>query len=188
MNKDSDINDSLFPELDIRFAKFGSRFGASMLDGLILIIITLPLTYYNVIHWKIPVIFILTSLFSIIYKPFMEFRFGATLGKMAVRIRVVGSEFHPVTLREELRRVSFYLFPSFIQETMTLKIYFEGNFKLIDNYQDYNNYILSANPALVWLNIIVFTLLVVDCIYYLTNQQNRSLHDLYAGTYVIERD
>jgi uncharacterized RDD family membrane protein YckC len=40
---------------------------------------------------------------------------------------------------------------------------------------------------LVWLNIIVFVLLVADCITFLTNDQNRSLHDLYAGTYVIEK-
>jgi len=77
--------------------------------------------------------------------------------------------------------------PSIIQEIMTLKIYFSDDLKSIVNYSDYNNYITGSNPALVWLNIIVFVLLVADCITFLTNEQNRSLHDLYAGTYVIEK-
>jgi len=32
----------------------------------------------------------------------------------------------------------------------------------------------------------VIVLLIVDTITFLSNVQNRSLHDLYAGTYVIE--
>jgi len=177
----------LFPELDVRYAKFGPRFGAGLIDGIITLLVLVPITYMNVIQWKIPAIFILTSLFTICYKPFLEYRYGATLGKMAVGIKVVGYQFQKVTLQEELRRVSFYIVPSIIQEIMTLKIYFSDDLKSIVNYSDYNNYITGSNPALVWLNIIVFVLLVADCITFLTNEQNRSLHDLYAGTYVIEK-
>ncbi len=54
----------------------------------------------------------------------MEYRYGATLGKMAVGIKVVGHQFQKVTLQEELRRVSFYLVPSIIQQILTLKFYF----------------------------------------------------------------
>jgi uncharacterized RDD family membrane protein YckC len=180
--------ESIFPELEIKFARFGARFGAALLDGLVLGLVTVPITYFNVITWKMPALFILTSLFTIFYKPFMEYQYGATLGKMAVGILVVGNQFQKVTLNEELRRVSFYLVPTTIQQLMTVKIYFSGDLKKIENYSDYNNYITFSNPALIWLNVIVFFLLVADCITLLTNEQNRSLHDLYAGTYVIEKD
>ena len=179
-------DDSLFPELDVRFAKFGPRLGAFMIDGIITLLILAPITYFNVIQWKIPVVFILTSLFTICYKPFLEYRYGATLGKMAVGLKVVGYQYQRVTLKEELRRVSFYLVPSVIQQIMTLKIYFTDELKSIRNFQEYNNYITGSNPSLVWLNVIVFLLVVADVIAVLTNEQNRSLHDLYAGTYVIE--
>ena len=91
-------NEPLFPEADIVFAKFWARFGAMLIDGLVVIAIVLPATYFNVIQWKSPWIYIVTSLLTIIYKPFMEYEYGATLGKMAVGIKVVGHQFQKVTL------------------------------------------------------------------------------------------
>jgi uncharacterized RDD family membrane protein YckC len=176
----------MFPEADIIFAKFWTRFGASLIDGLITIIIILPVTYFNVIQWKIPWVYIVTSLLTIVYKPFMEYEYGATLGKMAVGIKVVGHGFQKVNLKEELRRVSFYIVPNIIQQVLTLNFYFSHQLDSVQHYKDYNDYIVNSNPALYILNIIVVVLLIIDCITFFSNNQNRSLHDLYAGTYVIE--
>jgi uncharacterized RDD family membrane protein YckC len=187
MNEPLDNDEPLFPEADIVFAKFWTRFGAMLIDGLITIIIILPVTYFNVIQWKIPWIYIVSSLITIIYKPFMEYEYGATLGKMAVGIQVVGHQFQKVTLKEELRRVSFYLVPNIIQQVLTLKFYFSNQLISVKQYKDYNDFIVSTNPALYILNIIVICLLIADTITFFSNNQNRSLHDLYAGTYVIEK-
>jgi uncharacterized RDD family membrane protein YckC len=187
MNEPFPDDEPLFPEADIVFAKFWIRLGAFIADELIIIIIILPVTYFNVIQWKIPWVFILTSIITIIYKPFMEFRYGATLGKMAVGIQVVGHQFQNVTLREELRRVSFYLVPSIIQQILTLKFYFSNQLDSVHHYKDYNDFIVSTNPALYILNIIVVFLYIADAFTLLSNNQNRSLHDLYAETYVIEK-
>jgi uncharacterized RDD family membrane protein YckC len=187
MNEPFPDDEPLFPEAEIVFAKFWTRFAAYMTDGLITIIIILPVTYFNVVQWKIPWVFILTSLLTIVYKPFMEYQYGATLGKMAVGIKVVGHQFQKVTLKEELRRVSFYIVPNIIQQILTLKFYFSNQLNSIQHYKDYNDFIITTNPALYILNIIVIGLLVVDTITFFSNGQNRSLHDLYAGTYVIEK-
>jgi uncharacterized RDD family membrane protein YckC len=187
MNELLNNDEPLFPEADIVFAKFWTRFGASLVDGFITILIILPVTYFNVLQWKIPWVFILTSLLTIIYKPLMEYRYGATLGKMAVGIQVVGCHFQKVTWKEELRRVSFYIVPNIIQQIMTLNFYFSNQLNSIERYKDYNDYIMSTNPALAILNIIVFALLFADCIAFLSDSQNRSLHDMYAGTFVIEK-
>ena len=186
MNESLENDEPMFPEADIVYAKFWTRFGAMLIDGLITIIIILPVTYFNVIQWKIPWVYIVTSLLTIVYKPFMEYEYGATLGKMAVGIKVVGHQFQKVTLKEELRRVSFYIVPNIIQQVLTLNFYFSHQLDSIQHYKDYNDYIVNSNPALYILNIIVIVLLIVDTITFLSNVQNRSLHDLYAGTYVIE--
>jgi uncharacterized RDD family membrane protein YckC len=115
----------------------------------------------------------------------MEYQYGATLGKMAVGIKVVGHHFQKVTLKEELRRVSFYIVPNIIQQILTLKFYFSNQLNSIQHYKDYNDFIITTNPALYILNIIVVGLLIVDTITFFSNGQNRSLHDLYAGTFVI---
>jgi uncharacterized RDD family membrane protein YckC len=187
MNEPFPDDEPLFPEAEIVFAKFWTRFAAYMTDGLITIIIILPVTYFNVVQWKIPWVFILTSLLTIVYKPFMEYQYGATLGKMAVGIKVVGHQFQKVTLKEELRRVSFYIVPNIIQQILTLKFYFSNQLNSIQHYKDYNDFIITTNPALYILNIIVVGLLIVDTITFFSNGQNRSLHDLYAGTFVIEK-
>ncbi len=177
----------IIPEADIVFAKFGARFGASLIDGLLLILVNLPITYFNVTQWKVPALYIVVSLISVVYKPFMEYRYGATVGKMIVGIKVVGYQFQKVTLREELSRVSFYLVPNIIQEIMTMKVYFSDDLSKISSYRDYSNYVTESNPAMVVLNLIVFVLLIADCICFLSDAQKRSLHDMYAGTFVIEK-
>ena len=187
MNEPFPDNEPLFPEADIVFAKFWIRFGAMLIRWI---------GYRN--HHSSGNLFQCDSVensvdlysdfpLTIIYKPFMEYQYGATLGKMAVGIKVVGHQFQKVTLKEELRRVSFYIVPNIIQQVLTLKFYFSNQLNSIQHYKDYNDYIVSTNPALYILNIIVIVLLVVDTITFFSNDQNRSLHDLYAGTYVIEK-
>ncbi|MBK8392708.1 MAG: RDD family protein [Saprospiraceae bacterium] len=38
------------------------------------------------------------------YKPFMEFQYGATLGKMAVKLKVVNLDFEKITLSQSIIR------------------------------------------------------------------------------------
>ena len=187
MNETKPDANSIFHESDIKFATFWSRFGASLIDGFIISFAVIPVTYYNVTSWKIPSLFVIASLIEIIYKPFLEYRYGATLGKMVLGLRVVGHSFEKVTLKEELRRVSFYMIPSILQFILILHIYFSPQFLSIKSYNEYNEYVVSANPATIWLGLIVFFLGTADCITFFLNEQRRSLHDIYAGTYVIER-
>jgi uncharacterized RDD family membrane protein YckC len=180
-------NDPLFPEAEIKFATFWPRLGALLLDGVIIAVVTLPVTYLNISSWKIPSVYILTCIISFIYKPFMEYRYGATVGKMAAGLIVIGHDFEKVTLREELKRVSYYYLPSILIALMTVRSYFSENFVSISGYQEFQRYISSSNPAIPWVNGIVFVLTIADCISFFTNDQRRSLHDIYAGTYVIQK-
>jgi uncharacterized RDD family membrane protein YckC len=187
MNEPMQDEDSIFPEADIVFAKFWPRLGAYLLDSIIISVVSLPITYLNVTIWKMAVFFMLTSVVELAYKPFMEYQFGATLGKMAAGIKVVGHNFEKVTLREEIKRVSFYLIPGVLQSIFTLRIYFNNAFSSITNFNEYNQLVVSLNPATVWVVVIVMALFVADVLVFLSNEQNRSLHDMYAGTYVIEK-
>jgi uncharacterized RDD family membrane protein YckC len=187
MDESPKEENSLFPEADIKFASFGKRFGAALLDGLILVGIFLPITYFNVMTLKIPYIFIVTALVEIIYKPFMEYRFGATLGKMALGIEVVGPKFQRVSFNEEMKRVSFYIVPNFLQFILSVRVYFTSAFLSFKTFDEYNQFIVNTNPSTALLRNLVIFIGVADCITFFTNTQGRSLHDLYGGTYVIEK-
>jgi len=187
MNENWPDDDSIFPEANIRYSTFGDRLGASLIDGLIMIAVTLPLTYFNIESWKIPFLYILIALFTVMYKPFLEYRYGATWGKMLVRLKVVGADFGKVTLKEEMQRVSFYLVPSILQHILTLGVYFSASFKSIKDYNEFNRYVFTENPSLIWINLIVFVLVVADVITFFAKRPNRALHDIYAHTFVIEK-
>jgi len=185
MNYQNEHQESLFPKTEYRMASFGQRLAASMIDGMLVAGVMLCLTYLNIKFWKSGILFIMYSLVTIAYKPWMEYRWGATLGKMALAIRVVGSGFQRVTLKEELRRVSFYLVPNILSVVLTLSTYFGGAIMGISSFDEYNRQIVAINPALQWLNVIVVFIAIADCFTLLFNDQNHSLHDLYAGTSVI---
>jgi uncharacterized RDD family membrane protein YckC len=71
-----------------RPAGFWIRFGAQVIDTLIFIPI-IGLTFWNMFGLKSTFVLVLISLPGLVYKPFMESHFGATLGKMACRIKVI---------------------------------------------------------------------------------------------------
>jgi len=186
MNESLQNEESILPGDDVKFATFWNRLGASLIDGFIISVVVVPVTYYNVIYWKIPVLFIITSLMEIIYKPFLEYRYGATWGKMFLGLRVIGHSFQNVTLNEELRRVSFYMIPSILQFILMVRLYFSPVFHTLTSYNAYTQYEVSSNPSTMWIALIVSFLGIADCITFFLHEQRRSLHDIYAGTYVIE--
>jgi uncharacterized RDD family membrane protein YckC len=187
MNDESLNEESIFPEADIVYSKFWDRLGAFLLDGCIVVAITLPVSYFNITTWKIPSLYIGIGLVTMFYKPFLECRYGATLGKMIVGLRVVGHNFEKITVSEELKRVSFYLFPAILQHIITLPLYFSTSFESINNYREFNHHVSVSNPSLLWISGIVSVLFLADIITFFSTQPNRALHDVYAGTNVIER-
>jgi hypothetical protein len=86
-----------------------------------------------------------------------------------------------------MRRVSFYMVPAILQFVLTVRNYFSTEFISVKNYNDFNQYLISSNPATLLLGGIVFFLGVADCLTFFLNNQRRALHDLYAGTYVVEK-
>lgn len=187
MHDESLNEESIFPDADIIYSKFWDRFGAFLLDGCIVLAFTLPVSYFNVTVWKIPPLYLLLGLVTMLYKPFMECRYGATLGKMIVKLEVVGHDFKKITVPEEIKRVSFYLFPAILQYIIVLPLYFSKAFDTINNYREFNDHVALSNPSLYWITWIVIGLLITDTISFFVNQPNRALHDLYAGTNVIEK-
>jgi uncharacterized RDD family membrane protein YckC len=187
MNEILTDDEPLFPEAEIKFATFWPRLGALLLDTIIIGIITLPITYLNLSSWKIPGIYILTTLVSVFYKPIMEYKYGATFGKMAAGLEVVGYNFGKLNLSEELKRVSFYYLPSILIAIMTARNYFSPEFVSISGIRAFQSYVSSSNPAIPWVNGLVSVFAIADCISFFSNDQRRSLHDTYAGTYVIQK-
>jgi uncharacterized RDD family membrane protein YckC len=188
MNETMTEKEPVLPETEVEFATFWPRLGAAILDAVIIGLVTLPITFINIATWKMPSLYILTSIVTLTYKPFMEYRYGATVGKMAAGLKVVSHDFGKITLNEEMKRVSFYYLPSILIAILTAKSYFTADLFSISGFTQFQDYVGLTNPAIPWVNGIVFVFVVADCITFFSNEQRRSLHDMYAGTYVIQKD
>src|SRR5690349_6236372 len=85
------------------YAGFWIRLGALFMDGLVLSPV-LAAGYFNLLQWKsIPLLIIFTFI-QIGYSPFFEYHYGATLGKMALRLKVVNSAYQKINSTEALMR------------------------------------------------------------------------------------
>jgi len=89
---------------EVEYAGFWVRVLAALIDALIFVI---PLVIVTVLLSGISSLFVLTPflyLILLVYKPFMEYRFGFTLGKKVVKIEVVRSDLQKLNLSRTLLR------------------------------------------------------------------------------------
>jgi hypothetical protein len=83
---------------DVKYAGFWSRLGALLIDGIILAPLSFGISYFNIVSWKSLLVLILLGLITVTYKPVLEFLYGATWGKMALKLKVVSLQFENATL------------------------------------------------------------------------------------------
>ncbi len=77
-------------QVDVRYSTFGQRFLALLVDGLVLAPFLL-VDFYNKTTWKSLALLMIVFIIMLVYKPFMEAKYGATLGKMALGLTVVNT-------------------------------------------------------------------------------------------------
>ena len=81
----------------IKYASFWERVGASLIDFLIFIPVY-GLSYYNSMSMKSLPLAIILSLAYLVYKIYMEGKSGATIGKRAMKIKVVTEDNQPINM------------------------------------------------------------------------------------------
>lgn len=170
----------------IKYGGFWSRFGAAIIDSLILAPLWFGVTYFNVITWKSPLLLVVSTLVTVAYKPLLEFLYGATWGKMALKLKVVNLQFESPTPGEILLRNIFHITPSLVTLFFTIGVYADPEFESISGFPEYT----SFAQKFIILRIISFAsvfITIVDAIILLADKQNRSLHDKIGQTLVIEQ-
>lgn len=168
------------------YGGFWVRFGAMFIDGLVLAPVSVGLMYYNATSSKNALLLAAITLLSLAYKPVMEYIYGATLGKMALRLRVVDAQFEKAGLQEILLRNIFHIVPSLVTLAFTVSIYLNPEFQDVDGFMEYSQY-TGQFKSLQIMNFVSGLITIVDAIVLVSDSRKRSLHDKIAQTYVIER-
>ena len=171
-----------------RIAKLSTRFGAYITDFIIISLITIPLNYLNIVHLKSFMIYFIVALVAILYKPLLEYFFGATVGKYALDIKVSNANLEKITLTQSFKRSSILL----IAPVLYIPIYYLAfnNPRLIEmsSFMEFSQGIQVQYPLQIFIGYISFAILVADLIIMLTDDKKllRSLHDRIGQTYVLK--
>lgn len=176
-----------FEEPKYQFVGFWSRFGARFIDGIILAIVSWPLNEIGDSIDSLPLIAVL-SFIPFFYHPLMEYKFGASIGKMALGIKVVNYEFQKLTISNVLLRNIFFLAIEIISVGMTLFTY--NAFQTIGDEGGFRSMTDIFTPEVtsyMWFALAVFLFYIAEAIVLANDEKYRSIHDRTGKTYVVRK-
>ncbi len=174
------------------YAGFWRRFGAFWIDILVMLPFIVLFQYINGLHRNVSFFTIIPSTFLFWgYTIYFHGRWGATLGKMATKIKVVKKDLSPIGYKEAFIRFSvdaFFTSLALIAQHIALSnisveefgrlAWSERQNRLKDLYPGWNHAVNLLHQIWIWSEFIVL----------LTNKKRRALHDFIAGTVVIHRE
>ncbi len=171
--------------LEYKYGGFWIRVGATLIDTLAL----LPLIGLNLAAlyiWKQLWLVLLVNLLSVAYKPFMEFKYGATLGKMAVKLKVINREGQNISMNQTLLRSSPWLVNGFFSLYVIIQLALLPEYQEVEGYAALTQLQTTVTPMAAQMVVSLGFMLVVVWVAF--QQQKRGLHDLLADTFVIQTD
>lgn len=172
------------PIIKPKLATFGTRLLASLIDSLVFLPLGV-LMYYNLTTWKGYMIVLLATIAQIIYKPYMEWKYQATLGKIAMKIKVVDYNFEAITFEQSLKRFTFYFISYFAGLISTIALMRTPGFEEVSNFTNLG--VFQENNE---NHIDTFTsiLLLASVIPVAFNPKRQGWHDQLAKTYCIHKE
>jgi len=166
----------------VRYAGFGVRLGAAIIDALAFTPLII-LSIYNSFSMKSLPIAFLVIIASTLYKPLMEAQFGATLGKMALKIKVISSNFEKIDLTQAVTRYVPWMVSAAGSFLTAWRTYTNPTFLNAEDMMDLQAF--NETQGIDWLQLLGFIILLVSALLMLSNDQKRAGHDKLADTYCI---
>lgn len=172
-----------------QYAKFWDRFGAYILDALIVGLISYGINYLNFLSLKSFYVYLPIALIVILYKPYMESRYQATLGKMALNLKVTDLNYNQIDFEKSLLRSLIVMIPALIYIPVQYLAFDNPSLMAIDGFWDFSKGVAETYPTMGTFNSIFSLVFLVDLIMLLadSSKRQRSLKDRMAKTYVLKK-
>ncbi len=168
-----------------RPAGFWIRAGASIIDFVIFIPIAI-LSMWNTFSLKSTAVLVLISLPGLIYKPFMESFFGATLGKMSCKIKVIDDNGKKLSLFNAYIRFFPFLLSAGVNLAGQLILFSSPQFQSAKSMME-----ISQAQQGSSLSVIIYpvtALVLIDCIVVAFTFRKRALHDMMAESFCVYKE
>jgi len=168
-----------------RPAGFWVRIGAAIIDYLIFMPI-LILAIWNGFKLKSTFLLILIHLLGLIYKPFMESYFGATLAKMSCGIKVIDDNCNKLSLLRAYIRFLPAFVSSAISLTNQLILFSSPEFESVTSWIELSQ--AQQGGLLDAFGTITGLFVMVDCIFVAFTFRKRALHDMMAQSFCVYKE
>ena len=168
--------------VEVRYAGFWIRVAASMIDALVLIPF-IALSMYNLYVLKSLTLQIVVTILMMLYKPWLEYEKGATLGKMAVKIHLINNKSDKISLTQSLIRNSPWLLSQTISVFSTVALFMDPNFASATTMMDVG--MMQQGGDFSSINLILSLLTLVSCVTVAFTYNKQGLHDMLASTYCV---
>ena len=183
MDSEDDILDIPDNKGIIEFSSFTQRVLASLIDVCVLFPFFL-MNVFNILDFKNFSVWVILTLTTMAYKPWMEFRYGATLGKMRIKIKVISTDGMPLTIHQAITRYLPWIITNITGFYTTQDLFKHSDF---DNVHDLDSYValLQSMPKSDAASVAGW-ILIGSIMYILFNPKKQAGHDLIAQTYVVK--
>jgi len=168
---------------NVEYATFLDRFLAALLD----FIITLgPLGYITYLGYtgKSLMLLVGTTIIGMLYKPVMEGVWGATLGKMIMKVTMVDSDLDQIDLGQSIMKNGIYIINSLIGMLGQFWVVGTERFQEAEGIME----ALAATDGSPYgtVSMIWFVVMIVSVFSMFGSSVKQTLHDRVAGTYCVK--
>jgi uncharacterized RDD family membrane protein YckC len=169
-------------EIQHEYAGFWIRTGASLID-LVVYLPIIGINIYNLNSLKSLPLQIFTTVLLMVYKPWMEFQYGSTLGKMAVRVKVVSRDSDSISIQQAVIRNAPGFASQILAMITTVLLFMHPDFQTVSSMDEVANLedrVFTSVPEYV-----ITSFYMISCFAVAFNANKQALHDSMAGTFCI---
>lgn len=175
-----------FEEPQYSYVGFWSRFGALLIDGIILVTVAYFLRLSLAELENSLVLLVVTAIVPLFYNLFLEYKYGATLGKMLLKIKIVNYELQPPTISNVVLRNIIYIGLQLISFAVELNSYFKSQSSDPYEFTGFNNFFTPEVVIGIIYGVCVFVIYIIELVFLLNDPKCRALHDRIGKTYVVK--
>jgi uncharacterized RDD family membrane protein YckC len=164
------------------YATFIQRLCAFIVDHLVFVPLNIFFNF-NILAIKSLALGVLISIIWWIYKPVMEWKYGATLGKMVLKIRVVDEDLQAISFNQAALRFLPYFAISLSILFSTFALFgLDGFYEAytFEAFQELDHTIPSINTTQL-----TFFFFIFSCSSIMLDEKKQSIHDRFSRTYCI---
>lgn len=179
---DENVSFEETPKPRADYAGFWIRVGATLVDLLVYLPFVGITSFF--LFWEKNLIgLMISNVFLMVYKPFMEYRYGATLGKMAVKVKVVTKDLGKLSLNQTLIRSSPWIASSILSIISNFLLFQHPDFQDADGFMEIG--LIQAEFSIQTLSSLLSFFILISCIAVGLDSKKQGIHDRMAGTYCI---